>query len=64
MPVIESSIPALLQERAQQQPDATAYTFIDYEVDPTGFAESLTWSQVYRRAGNRRGGAPTLRIGW
>jgi long-chain fatty acid adenylase/transferase FadD26 len=50
MAVIESSIPALLQERASQQPDATAFTFIDYGLDPTGFAESLTWSQVHRRA--------------
>ena len=45
-----SSLPALLQKVASQQPHATAYTFIDYEVDPTGFAESLTWSQVHRRA--------------
>ena len=52
IPVIESSIPALLQERAHEQPDTTAYTFIDYDVDPNGFAESLTWSQVYRRAVN------------
>jgi long-chain fatty acid adenylase/transferase FadD26 len=50
--VIEPSIPALLQERARQQADTTAYTFIDYDVDPNGFAESLTWSQVYRRAAN------------
>ena len=50
--MIESSIPALLQERAHQQADTTAYTFIDYDVDPNGFAESLTWSQVYRRAVN------------
>jgi long chain fatty acid CoA FadD26 len=50
--VIESSIPALLKERAHQQADTTAYTFIDYDVDPNGFAESLTWSQVYRRALN------------
>jgi long chain fatty acid CoA FadD26 len=26
-----------------------AYTFIDYEVDPAGFAESITWAQTYRR---------------
>jgi long-chain fatty acid adenylase/transferase FadD26 len=45
-----SSLPALLQERASQQPDATAYTFVDYEIDPAGFAESLTWAQVHRRA--------------
>ena len=25
-------------------------TFIDYEVNPAGFAESLTWSQVHQRA--------------
>ena len=50
--MIESSIPALLRERADQQPDMTAYTFIDYDVDPNGFAESITWSQVYRRAVN------------
>ena len=49
-PVIESSIPAVLGERAQRQPNDIAYTFIDYEVDPGGFAESLTWSQVYQRA--------------
>ncbi len=46
----QSSLPALLQERASRQPDATAYTFIDYELDPAGFAESLTWAQVHRRA--------------
>ena len=34
----------------RRQPDDVAYTFIDYEVDPAGFAESLTWSQVYQRA--------------
>jgi long chain fatty acid CoA FadD26 len=49
MPVSETSIPALLKERAEQQPDDVAYTFIDYEVDPAGFTESLTWSQVYQR---------------
>ena len=50
MPVTDSSIPALLEARADQQPDATAFTFIDYGQDPNGFAESLTWSQVSRRA--------------
>jgi long chain fatty acid CoA FadD26 len=49
-PLIESSIPALLERRAQQQPDDVAFTFIDYEVDPAGFAESLTWSQIHRRS--------------
>ncbi len=51
MPLTDSSIPALLQARADEQPDATAFTFIDYNQDPKGFAENLTWSQVARRAG-------------
>jgi long chain fatty acid CoA FadD26 len=46
----EFSLPALLQERASGQPDATAYTFVDYEADPNGFAETLTWAQVRNRA--------------
>src|SRR5271168_143805 len=50
MPVTDSSIPALLQARADQQRDETAFTFIDYDEDPNGFAESLTWSQVFQRA--------------
>ncbi|CAM4286876.1 Long-chain-fatty-acid--AMP ligase FadD26 [Mycobacterium basiliense] len=50
MPVSDRSIPSLLQERARQQSDTAAFTYIDYGLDPTGFAESLTWSQVYRRA--------------
>ncbi|KZS61138.1 long-chain-fatty-acid--AMP ligase FAAL26/FadD26 [Mycobacterium ostraviense] len=50
MPVIDSSVPALLKQRADQHADTTAYTFIDYGLDPKGFAETLTWSQVYGRA--------------
>lgn len=49
MPEISHSIPALLERRAQQQPDDIAYTFIDYESDPEGIAESLTWSEVLDR---------------
>ena len=52
MSVIEGSIPAVLRERAHLQPSDTAFTFIDYQLDPSGHAESLTWSQVYRRALN------------
>ena len=52
MPVLESSIPEVLRDRANQQPDATAFTFIDYEHDWAGFTESLTWSQMYRRTRN------------
>ena len=44
------SVPTLLKERADQQADTTAYTFIDYGLDLRGFADSLTWSQVYSRA--------------
>ena len=50
MAVSEASIPAVLRERARRQPDAPAYTFIDYELDPAGYSETLTWSQVHRRA--------------
>ena len=35
-----SSLPALLQERASQQADATAYTFIDYEIDPAALPKA------------------------
>ena len=50
--VVESSLPAVLRERASLQPNDTAFTFIDYEQDWAGIAESLTWSQLYRRALN------------
>ncbi|KWX67829.1 AMP-binding protein [Mycobacterium sp. NAZ190054] len=50
MPLLEPTIPGLLAERARLQPDDVAYTFIDYDVDPAGFAESLTWAQVHHRA--------------
>src|SRR5438270_3991994 len=52
MPVVETSLPALLRERASLQPDDTAFTFIDYEQDWAGIAQSLTWFQLYRRALN------------
>jgi long chain fatty acid CoA FadD26 len=48
MPLIES-IPAMLEDRVRQQPDDIAYTFIDYEVDPAGVSESLTFSEVHER---------------
>lgn len=50
MPVTDGSLPALLKQRADHQADTAAYTFIDYGLDPNGFAETLTWSQVYGRA--------------
>ncbi|OBA90273.1 acyl-CoA synthetase [Mycobacteriaceae bacterium 1482268.1] len=48
----ESSITAVLRERAGLQPAETAFTFLDYEQDWNGVAESLTWSQLYRRTLN------------
>lgn len=49
MPEIELSIPELLKTRAEQQPTDVAYTFLDYDVDPAGFADTLTWSDLYQR---------------
>jgi fatty acid CoA ligase FadD28 len=48
--VNEASIPSVLRERASLQPDDVAVTFIDFERDWDGVAESLTWLQLYRRA--------------
>ena len=42
MSMTEASIPAVLADRAERQPDDVAYTFVDYEADPAGGAESLT----------------------
>jgi long-chain fatty acid adenylyltransferase FadD28 len=50
--VIERSIPSVLRERAGLRPNDTVFTFIDYEQDWDGVAESLTWSQLYRRSLN------------
>jgi long chain fatty acid CoA FadD26 len=49
MPVIDLSIPAALHELAIQRADEPAYTFVDYEIDASGYSESLTWSEVLRR---------------
>ncbi|WP_204803191.1 type I polyketide synthase [Mycobacterium riyadhense] len=48
----EPSVPAVLRRHASLRPHETAFTFVDYDVDPAGFAESLTWSQLYRRTLN------------
>ncbi|MDI3314313.1 MAG: AMP-binding protein [Mycobacterium sp.] len=48
----ESPLVTVLRERASLQPEDTAYTFVDYERDWDGVAESLTWSQLYRRTGH------------
>ena len=49
MAVTDESIPGLLRGQAIQQPHAPAFTFIDYELDPAGFTETLTWSQAHQR---------------
>jgi long-chain fatty acid adenylase/transferase FadD26 len=49
MAATEASIPAALGERARQKPDSPAYTFVDYELDPDGYSQTLTWSQLHQR---------------
>ncbi|UXA15915.1 fatty-acid--AMP ligase [Mycobacterium sp. SMC-4] len=49
MATAEYSIPALVAQRSTDDPDGIAYTFVDYDVDPAGVAESLTWSELNER---------------
>jgi long chain fatty acid CoA FadD26 len=39
----------VLESRARNQPNEVAFTFIDYEVDPNGCEDTLTWSQLHQR---------------
>lgn len=50
--VVSSSIPAVLRERASLNPSDPAITYIDYEQEWDGVAETLTWAQLYRRVIN------------
>ncbi len=51
--MIESSLLAVLRERASLQPDDDAFTFIDYEADWDGNKfETLSWAQTFRRTVN------------
>jgi long-chain fatty acid adenylyltransferase FadD28 len=50
--VAEPSIPSVLRERASLQPNAKAFTYIDYEQDWDGVSETITYSQLYRRSLN------------
>jgi acyl-CoA synthetase (AMP-forming)/AMP-acid ligase II len=50
--VAAQSIPAMLRQCVNLQPDGTAFTFIDYEQDWAAVAETLTWLQLYRRVLN------------
>jgi long-chain fatty acid adenylyltransferase FadD28 len=52
MAMFGTSILDLMCERASLQPDDAAFTFIDYDRDWNGVAESLTFSQLYRRTLN------------
>jgi long-chain fatty acid adenylyltransferase FadD28 len=50
--VAQSSIPAVLRERASFQPNETAFTYVDYDQDWKGVPLILSWSQLYRRVVN------------
>jgi acyl transferase domain-containing protein/acyl-CoA synthetase (AMP-forming)/AMP-acid ligase II len=50
--VDDSSLPGVLGKRARTQADEPAFTYVDYEVDPAGVAETLTWAQLYRQTSN------------
>lgn len=45
-----TSLPSLLHERVRTDPDVLAYTFVNFDIDPAGFPETLTWRQAHRRA--------------
>ncbi|WP_092518261.1 AMP-binding protein [Afipia sp. GAS231] len=48
----QSSLTAVLRERASLQPNETAYTYVDYDQDRKGVPLTLSWSQLYRRVVN------------
>jgi long-chain fatty acid adenylase/transferase FadD23 len=50
--VVEASIPAILRQCVNLHPDGTAFTYIDYDRDWDGIAETLTWFQLHRRTLN------------
>lgn len=54
-------IPVILERRARTEADDPAFTFVDYDVDPDGYAETLTWSELYARV--RVVAAELLRLG-
>ena len=45
----QTTIPELIERRADEQAVDIAYTFIDYDADPAGVSESLTWSELRDR---------------
>ncbi|WP_373143241.1 AMP-binding protein [Mycobacterium marinum] len=50
--MVESSLPAVLRERASLVPNQTALTFVDYEHEWDGVEKTLTWAQLYRKVIN------------
>ena len=48
----ELTIPDVLRERASLQPNEKAFTYLDYEQDWDGVAETITYSQLYTRTLN------------
>jgi fatty acid CoA ligase FadD28 len=50
--VAEPSIPSVLRERASLQGHEKAFTYLDYEQDWDGVAETITYSQLYKRSLN------------
>lgn len=48
-PMLDSSIPAILRERASLQPNDPAFTYIDYDVEWEGVEETLTWAQLQQQ---------------
>jgi fatty acid CoA ligase FadD28 len=50
--VAQSSIQAVLRERASLQPSEPAFTYVDYDRDLNGVSRTLSWSQLYRRVVN------------
>ncbi|WP_433335095.1 fatty acyl-AMP ligase [Spirillospora sp. CA-294931] len=47
---IDEPFTALAALRAQEGPDATAFTYVDYSADRHGVARSLSWAELDRRS--------------
>ncbi|MGU3498292.1 fatty-acid--AMP ligase [Mycobacterium sp. C31M] len=47
-----ATILTVLRDRAGVTPDELAFRFTDYDRDPDGTVETLTWAQLYRRTLN------------
>jgi acyl-CoA synthetase (AMP-forming)/AMP-acid ligase II len=45
----ESSLIDVLRKAAAECPNRAAFKFVDYDMDPKGLTDTLTWWQVYRR---------------